>query len=476
MASVQVRVISDETAKFWELEGLIDKPINNKRTISVALLSTPSSSRSSSGTISSADFTASNYHELKDEVEIPVVLESRETLVFIGLHPDTASQLFTTWERLEVEDDPNFSISLIDLACEHVENCPVDDAETAADDWRSCLEALSVNERLTEAIMDPDFEELRYTAPCKFWVQDTFRVAYEGLERLEGNLKSKKEQFSRHGMKRTKHAGSISEVPSLPSPRSQERISGLPRSPLSPDTASESTQAMAVSEQAEVSEPSQPVLGQAVEAPMSIPGMTMLWRASASAKIDQFLRADGSLNFINQGYIRGDFSPDKSLAYFTPQKETADQYATWAKKKAIGTEISILQMAVPDSSLQGLSIKYLRYSDRSQPTDEWKKLIWCGRKGEELLDDIAYIADMAIIIGHIASARNKKLLKMESWTKVNESHLMMVESGGEQRAAIQLVFQTTPARKAIDVACRGMVWIHSLGTYLYPTTPVFQYQ
>lgn len=48
---------------------------------------------------------------------------------------------------------------------------------------------LGIGTKLQEAIMLAEFENIRYTATCKFWLSDAIQMAYETLVHLNDRLK-----------------------------------------------------------------------------------------------------------------------------------------------------------------------------------------------------------------------------------------------------------------------------------------------
>ena len=52
------------------------------------------------------------------------------------------------------------------------------------------MENLGIGERLKNAIMLEDFEDVRYTATCKYWLLDAINNVYEHLEQFNESQES----------------------------------------------------------------------------------------------------------------------------------------------------------------------------------------------------------------------------------------------------------------------------------------------
>lgn len=75
--------------------------------------------------------------------------------------------------------EPDGSVGFIDIATQHIRNQD-DNVDDEGKDWNAVLSGWGINEDLREAILDPEFDELRYTASAAFWVVDTFEMRYRG--------------------------------------------------------------------------------------------------------------------------------------------------------------------------------------------------------------------------------------------------------------------------------------------------------
>lgn len=443
--------VSADVAIFFENENLMSPIVDRKRTLSLRTISPPSSqssrSSTSSNTISSECFTASSTTTPIDEIEIPADLQSQETYEFIGFNKETAATLWSHFIKAPDAPDMDF----LDFAWYHIEESAVDDATSIEDDWIACMKGLGINLKLQNAIMLPEFEDLRATASCKFWLMDAIEMNYEALETLNERLRIElaHRQLIKPMPGPRKSISTLSRPPFLP-----VSISRKPVLDLYPERSPSAAPGGLIED-----EPT-PVLGTAVEAPLRLEGHTMIWRAGTKTKGEAFYDScTQKINLLAISRIPGDFSASNKVVYFTIQKETADRYAQWAKHKSEVSELAIVQVAVPETMIRSLSVKYL-WSD----TDEWKKVIWYSRRGEQLPDDLEYLEKNDLWIGHIAASKNRKYERMSHYRQIQESDVLKVTVDDEERKSIQWVFYTFKAKSAFRNKCAGRIWIHPLSS------------
>lgn len=293
-----------------------------------------------------------------------------------------------------------------DFVRSHTEDSGVPDVSHSMDYWRGCLGELGVNERLTEAILDPDYKDVRLTATCKFWVIDSMHTEYKALQSLDKKL--------------TRLVTLIQQW------RDLECLS-FP--------------------------------GPAVKAPLTMKGHTMLWRADSRSRIKYFyIGKDINLEAIESSC--GDFSYKEPLTYWTPQKETAERYAEWARHRQRIADIELIQVAVPDAFMKTLSNKKL--FDQGRVTDEWRKLILSTRKRQERPPELEYLKERDVIGGHISSGRRARYELITDYTQISPSDVLIVEINGLREDACQYAFNTRKAQEGFEKHCRRKIWSHSL--------------
>ena len=378
-----------------------------------------------------------------------------------------------------------------------MENVKFPDATSEDDNWLGYMNAIGVSQELQEAIMLPEFSDVRYTASCEFWLLDTIMMRFGSLKSLDGRLREgsirlrgvlkiacarslaepfiKKrttgEDFSKMLSPETEAVQLVGDPSSsfptndpvlperdLPLQDEPSKVALLQPS-LSKDVFAKPTTTPLLDEEMP---PSQTV--DVMTAPASIAGCTMLWRCGSRHKAESFYNAKTKEISLEEIASRpGDFSGATSVVYWTPQKETADRYAGWAKLKAPEAELCMIQVAVPESFTRFLATKYLWFGERSQPTDEWRKVIWYSRRGKEFPEELDFLYQKDLLVGHIASSIHANFVRMSDYTRIGESDLLTVVINGEERNAIQWVFHTTHARRNFTKYCKDKIWLHNLG-------------
>src|SRR3954453_12747522 len=124
----------------------------------------------------------------------------------------------------------------------------------------------------------------------------------------------------------------------------------------------------------------------------------MLWRAGDRKRPEAFYnQATQEVDLSAISTVPGDFTGQKKVAYWTPQKETADRYAQWTKHKVDISEIVMIQIAVPESLIKTLVVYYLWYDERRMPKDEWKKLVYYSRRGKYLPPELDHIEEKDLL-------------------------------------------------------------------------------
>ncbi|KAK2737855.1 hypothetical protein FQN55_000865 [Onygenales sp. PD_40] len=425
-----IRVISPEVAAFFEAENLMSLPARGKRLISTSALSTPSATGTASPSLA-----ADAPQEAVNDIEIPENLNSLETYAFIGFNNATAAKLWNIFCATPQDSPDDF----MDHARFQIEKTGVEDATCLSDDWVGVMDALGINNTLQPAILLPEFSDLRSTASCKFWLLDTMEASYATLRGLNDNLRMKQAIRQR--------AKVVLER--------RDSISG--RSPP-PGIGADYTSSMAAS-----IEPT-PTVTFAGEAPLTLDNHRMIWRGCTKIAAEEFCGTDSTpLKMGAVSTLPGDFSGERKVAYWSPQKETADRYAQWLKHKLPISEIAIVQVAVPEDMIRHLSVNYLWSDGSAEESDTWRKVVWYSRRGEELPGDICHLESKDLWIGHIASGKHVKYENMKDHNQIKPSDVLTVEIDGAWRKAIQWVFYTRSARDKFCESCAGKVWIRPFG-------------
>ncbi|KAI9844964.1 MAG: hypothetical protein M1838_001948 [Thelocarpon superellum] len=440
-------IIAPEDSRFLEREGLLSEATNNKRKISTVLTTPPTSDTSRSSSSSSGASTTSAISRVTfagkevESIEIPTHIESATTYEWLGFTAAKAAELYQWFT--EVPDDDQlkdfYYVAEFQLTWSKVE-----DAYTESDDWRACMDGLGINQTLQDAILNPEYEEIRFTQSCKFWLLDTMGDKYSFLLDMPERIRDGTATMHsiRERAKRRKPAASFSQSSSLATPATP------------PQAGDDSGVSMPTSS----ATPSAPAVATTVETPLSLPGHTTLWRAGTLSGATSFYDiATQKIDLYAISMSPGDFCGPIRRTYWTPQKETAERYARFAMSRKDFEPAAILQVFVPDSFLATLKIAEVWFGD------DWKKLIWASRKIKEFPPELQELESSDVLVGHVASGINNKFTKLKGPELIKERALLMVCIGGEWKRAVQWVFQSAKARQGFERECRGKVYIHRIG-------------
>lgn len=176
----RIRFFSADVEVFLLEHDLISPVKDSKRKLSLELLSPPSTPRKRLA--------------LSKSVEVPALIESQEAYEFIGFESTTAANLWRTFCAANTTD-PDIGFDFIQVAFYHISDPSILDATTSTDDWTECLRHLGVKPQLRDAITNPEFADVQYTATCKEWVQLAIDDAYFTLCNLDEIVRSNSPEF-----------------------------------------------------------------------------------------------------------------------------------------------------------------------------------------------------------------------------------------------------------------------------------------
>jgi hypothetical protein len=217
------------------------------------------------------------------------------------------------------------------------------------------LTRLGLKESLRDAILDPQFRRIFETQSLLFWVKDSLRINYWTLVGLQGRLKEHAKDVSKRKTKESKR-GSISDV--------------FPAAAVA-TSSSEHTATINVMSSSNhlpkacvaVHEPG-PVLDDHI----------VLYKGKAAAEmVDEFqwIQDDGTLNMMAlTSSPSGDFNFSSIAWYFTPERETAEEYRKYVARRQDNSETWLIRIQVPKTFMNTMSTKSLWYGP------EWRENVW----------------------------------------------------------------------------------------------------
>jgi hypothetical protein len=369
---------------------------------------------------------------------IPVALISYETLVYVGLSEAKATQLWSQWTnwpaqgpRRETDpDDGGLVVTFKDFIIGSFEN-RVDAADDNEQQWRACLNGCGIAVDVQNAIMDPRFKYLCLSKSCLYWVNDTVKMRYAGLEDIQRSSREREMQLRRietrsGGDQGSGHGGrqdgpNIATGSSSSASQGQRSVSGFQQQNtpgIGPDIWG-STSAIAA---------------------RNAPGHTVLFKDLDQGRIAGLFDEAGTLDRISTllSSAPSDFSGTRSLFYFTPDHQVAVYYAAYAKRRANCESVVIICLRIPNAAIESLSAPDIQHI--YWPSNEWKELIWHCRTVKSLPSYLRKYRQAILVIGTVSRKPDSIYHAMNSWQQVTETCLLRVGPSGQKNPTVQYVF------------------------------------
>ncbi|KAF2671524.1 hypothetical protein BT63DRAFT_219837 [Microthyrium microscopicum] len=366
-------------------------------------------------------FKASFRTQIEEHVRVPAYIYSPETYEFMGFDQDTAWRLWATIGPGFEEEDrsyPDFMIGFLlrayILCVKFKWTCPEPDSDAICmnDDWLGHMKQIGIRQELQDAIMLPEYTDIRLTASCNFWLIDTMRLRFDALYKLNDR-----------GHDQLIHSKYIFTSKCL-----------LNRNPR-PQPRSEC--------------------------------YTRLYHVNthdinSTADADN----DNELTGVPTLWLRcGDFSSGANVDYYTPQVETADRYACYAKVRSKYAAITIAEIFVPNKWLAQLTTKQFE-----TPDTEWKEKVWTCRRRNilPLLDGVVPPdEEEALIIGPISKIFDWQPDAFGSTEDILDMHALKVRINGQEKAAVQWAFcgQNSLTSLRVNLKRDGWTTTHQIGAF-----------
>ncbi len=370
---------------------------------------------------------------------IPVALISYETLVYVGLSEAKATELWSQWTNWPAEgprretdlDDGGLIVTFKDFIIGSFEN-RVDAADDDAEQWRACLNGCGIALDVQNAIMDPCFKYLYLSQSCLYWVNDTVKMRYAGLEDIQRSSREREMQLRRIA---TRSGGNQGE-----SGHSGQR-DGPNIATSSSYSASQGQRSVSGFQQQNTPGIGPDIWGSASAiAARYAPGHTVLFKGLDQGRIAGLFDEAGTLDRISTllSSAPSDFSGTRSLFYFTPDHKVAVYYAAYAKRRANCESVVIVCLRIPNAAIESLSAPYIQRIH--WPSNEWKELIWRCRTVRSLPSYLRKYRQAVLVIGTVSRKPDSIYHAMNSWDQVTETCLLRVGPSGQNNPAVQYVF------------------------------------
>ena len=401
-------VLEVEDAAVLEEAGLLTPAVSGMRRVADSTIYP--NHASSSGSDDSAPGASSRTSNF---IEIPDLLESQETLGWLGMDRETSRMLFDRWTHW-AEDDPT---PFVATAIDHV-RYSTHDATGLQNDWEAAMKQMGVARELRDAILDPEFQQVRSTRSAKDWIIDTFEMRIRVL--------TKANDESRERVKMIKK-GSLRKVAGTWRKEDIEQAQGVsPRLSWKDEVAY----------------------------PQYTPGKVTLWIGHDRARFSRAFSASGNVDLYQMLSVApSDFcGTPASMLCTDVDKEVAQIYAQYAKKRSGPSEVALLSLQVPDALIQSFGPFILNYGDL------WKTVVWTSRRGQPLRGNLAKIKAENLIIGHICKKPNVAVGKMASWEDLSDSDLIHFERDGHAVRGVQYFFKHDETISLLGDPSSGVVF------------------
>jgi hypothetical protein len=390
---------------------------------------------------------------------IPELLISLATLKYLGYTDTAANQIWDRWSnwpstppgRFEVDSDGE--VLFIDVAVSHLNRVRDQDTWDENDRlWFNFMNLCGINLEVQTNIMDPIYKRIRLTESCYFWVKDTIKLRYRGLEAIQRASRERTmattraasrpghSSSNRHGGSST--GGSSGSAQITPSQESGQRsISGTMRK--APGISSDSA------------------FSNACRSARNIPGSIVLYKGLDRSRLNGVFDDSGSIVPWQKMFSSPptDFLGSQAGCYFTIQRDIAEYYACYAKRRDDVQSVIIVQVIVPDHKFECLSATQLQKT--YWPSEEWKNLVWHCRNAKKFPNQLRKFKQALLIIGTIAKKPNRVYNGMDTFAQIDERCVLKTKDGHN---AVQYVFHDDEGRGFLEELAPGSVTVHPVST------------
>ena len=395
----QIRCLEEDTI-------LLPLPYSQiKRKLSAAFTSQRSVSRSSA---SSASMSVDGFRpDIVHTFDIPIVEESIEVLEFIGFVAEAATVIYNRYlSRPHPDRNPD---DLMAYVSGHISSLKLSQYDNM--DPSEALRSIGLNSQIQEAITDPRFSHIFGTQPLYYWANDTVETNYAALlgrQRLLRNYANRRMTYKRkHNQAKQGTALSQEQGPSSPASAISATIDITPSDFQFPERR--------VILQSDI---------------RMLDDHLSLYKGKAHPELrdeGEIIRNDGSANLSALATLPGGDFNSKSLAqYWSPKKETAEEYRLYAARRSPVADTCIVHIQVPLSFINRLHIENLWYSRN------WKEYIWTCRKNLTLDRKFDLLKQADVVRGHVCSTISGRITRIP-WenvqTHISESNVMRLPSG-----------------------------------------------
>lgn len=154
-----------------------------------------------------------------------------------------------------------------------------------------------------------------------------------------------------------------------------------------------------------------------------------------------------------------DFLGSQAGFYFTVQRDIAEYYACYGKRRDDVQSVVIVHVIVPNCKVECLSTTQLQKT--YWPSEEWKNLVWHCRNAKKLPSQLRKFKQASLIVGTIAKKSNRVYNDMDSFAQIDERCVLKTKDG---RNAVQYVFHDDEGHEFLEELAQGSVTVHPVTT------------
>lgn len=390
---------------------------SGKRTVS-AVFSPPrsvSSSSSSSASVRTRGFQPN----VIQTFDIPMAEESVEVLELIGFVADAARLIYDRYlNRPSPDQNPDDLMAYVSGHIASLKSSRYDNVS-----HREALRQIGLNLQIQEAITDPRFSHVFGTQTLHYWAEDTVGTNYAALLGRQSLLRSYADQRM---TQKKKHKRSIHEA-SL-----QER--GPSHQPAVTATINMTSRDFQFPEAHVVMQTDADILD----------GHVSLYKGKAHMDLQHtgdIINDDGSVNLSTLAtHSGGDFNWSFSAHYWSPEKETAEEYRQYVARRCPTADTCMVHIQIPWSFIHSLHREDLWYSP------SWKEYIWAcrrHRRPNQKFDHLWEHGQADVVRGHVCSSISRQIIRIPQenvQTHIND--VMRLPSGKKASQWVFLQYDT----------------------------------
>jgi hypothetical protein len=367
-------------------------------------------------------------------ITIPAIIVSLATLEYLGFNNAVANNIWAYWTNWpgtpgRYEVDPDGEIRFIEVAVAHlypgVEHDTWDDDDQS---WHDCMDICGIKPELQASIMNPIYKRIRLTESCYFWMKDTMKLRYRGLEAIQKASGERAKALDRQRGPRSRRSGPGGRTETFRACTGvvPGRFPSTPFSKAARFEGRNSPDSITLYK----------VLDQArLEGLFNNSGKVVAWQALLSRS-------------------RTDFS--RGLGFnFAVDQDISEDYACYAKRRDGASSVAVMQIAIPNHKVRGLSTTQLKRA--YWPSPDWKDLVWHCRARTKLPTHLQKFKTADLIIGTIAK-KPSKTYEMGCSGQINESCVLKTRTGHN---AVQYVFPVNDnGWELLEELAEGNVSVH----------------